>query len=51
MVFSGFTLGEVERRLGITVQEADLFPRLVPAPVPNWRRGLLRRGTRPQNRA
>src|SRR5215213_5924093 len=46
MAFSEFTLEEVERSLGITTQEADLFPRAAPAPVPDWLPGWLARGTR-----
>jgi hypothetical protein len=45
MAFSEFTLEEVERALGITTREADLFPG-APAPVPDWLPGWLARGTR-----
>lgn len=46
MAFSEFTLEEVERSLGITTQEDDLFPGAAPAPVPDWLPGWLARGTR-----
>jgi hypothetical protein len=46
MAFSEFTLESVERSLGITTQEADLFPAAAPAPVPEWLPGWLARGTR-----
>ncbi len=35
MAFSEFTLEAVERQLGITTQEADLFPHAPAAPVPD----------------
>ena len=45
MAFSEFTLEEVARSLGITTEEADLFPDAVPPPVPGWLPGWLARGT------
>jgi hypothetical protein len=46
MAYSEFTLESVERLLGVTTREADLFPGLPTAPVPNWLRESLARGTR-----
>jgi hypothetical protein len=46
MAFSEFTLEDVERSLGITTLEADLFPGAAQAPVPDWLAGLLARGTK-----
>ena len=46
MAFSEFTLESATRSLGVTVREADLFPALTPATVPDWLPGLLARGTR-----
>lgn len=46
MAFSEFTLEAVERQLGVTTQEADLFPHAPTAPVPDWLPGWLARGTR-----
>ncbi len=46
MAFSEFTLEEVERSLGITTQEADLFPGVGAAALPEWLPALLERGTR-----
>ena len=46
MPYSDFTLDAAVRTLGVTVAEADLFPGLVPAAVPDWLPGLLARGTR-----
>jgi hypothetical protein len=46
MAFSEFTLEEVTRSLGITPQEADLFPDVAPASIPDWLPGWLARGTR-----
>jgi hypothetical protein len=46
MSYSEFTLESVERLLGVTTGEADLFPDLPTAPVPDWLRGSLARGTR-----
>src|SRR2546421_11515306 len=46
MAFSEFTLEAVQRRLGITLQEAALFPKFSPAPVPDWLPEWLARGTR-----
>jgi hypothetical protein len=45
MAFSEFTLEQVEQTLGITTQEADLFPDAAPVPVPDWLPGWLARGT------
>ena len=44
--YSEFTLESVERLLGVTTREADLFPGLPTARVPEWLRGSLARGTR-----
>jgi hypothetical protein len=46
MSYSDFTLEAVERQLGVTTQEADLFPNLPATPVPDWVPGWLARGTR-----
>jgi hypothetical protein len=46
MSYSEFTLEEVERRLGIVTQEADLFPNSPPVTVPDWLPAMLARGTR-----
>src|SRR6266853_1830318 len=46
MAFAEFTLEDVEELLGITTQEADLFPAAVAAQTPEWLHGLLARGTR-----
>lgn len=46
MAFSEFTLESAVRTLGVTVREADLFPGLAPATVPDWLPGWLARGTR-----
>lgn len=46
MAFSEFTLETVERLLGIRTQEAELFPGLSPAAIPDWLPGWLARGTR-----
>ncbi len=46
MAFSEFTLEAVERQLGVTTQETDLFPNAPSAPVPDWLPGWLARGTR-----
>lgn len=45
MAFSEFTLESVEHSLGITTQEADLFPDAVAAPVPEWLPATIARGT------
>jgi hypothetical protein len=39
MAYSEFTLESVERLLGVTTGEADLFPNSPTAPVPDWLRG------------
>ncbi|MEH1820381.1 MAG: hypothetical protein V7L31_15100 [Nostoc sp.] len=36
MAYSDFTLEKVSAVLGITTQEADLFPKLVPLSIPSW---------------
>ena len=46
MSFSEFTLESVERQLGVTTQEAVLFPDSPVAQVPEWLPGLLDRRTR-----
>ncbi len=44
MSYSEFTLEAVERELGLTTQEADLFPESPTATVPEWLPGWLRAG-------
>ena len=44
MSYSEFTLEAVERHLGVTTQEADLFPDSPTAPVPDWLPEWLRAG-------
>jgi hypothetical protein len=46
MSYSEFTLEAVERQLGVTTREADLFPESPTAPVPGWLPEWLARGTR-----
>lgn len=46
MAYSEFTLESVEQSLGITIQEAKLFPKSPTATVPDWLPGWLVRGTR-----
>lgn len=46
MAYSDFSLESAERKLGIRMQEADLFPTPPAAPVPAWLPGWLARGTR-----
>lgn len=46
MSYSEFTLEDVERQFGVSPLEADLFPNLPPAPIPEWLPGWLARGTR-----
>jgi len=46
MAFSEFTLEDVARALGLTTQEADLFPDVAPTSIPAWLPGWLARGTR-----
>lgn len=46
MSYSDFTLEAVERLFGVLTRQADLFPDLAPAVVPDWLPGLLQRGTR-----
>ena len=36
MAYSDFTLEKAAAVLGITTQEADLFPKLVPLSIPSW---------------
>jgi hypothetical protein len=44
--FREFTLEDVENKLGIRTQEADLFPGAGSAPLREWLHGSLARGTR-----
>jgi len=44
--YSEYTLEAVEQQLGVTSQEADLFPGAPTAPIPDWLPGWLARGTR-----
>lgn len=46
MSYSEFTLEDVVRHLGVTSQEADLFPTAATAPIPAWLPALMARGTR-----
>lgn len=46
MAYSDFTLETVRRTLGVTTQEADLFPGISPVPVPQWLAESLRKGGR-----
>jgi hypothetical protein len=46
MSFAEFTLENVEGLLGLTIEEADLFPNTTAIRVPDWLPGLLARGTR-----
>jgi hypothetical protein len=46
MAFSEFTLESATRLLGISVEEAKLFPSLSLVTVPDWLSDLLARGTR-----
>ena len=46
MSYREFTLEMVEQKLGLTTQEADLFPVPPSTPVPEWLPGWLARGTR-----
>ena len=46
MAYSDFTLEAVERQLRVKTQEADLFPHLPTATVPDWLPASLARGTR-----
>ena len=46
MAFSDFTLEQVEKSLGVTMREADLFLGVAPARVPEWLPDWLARGTR-----
>lgn len=46
MSYSEYTLEAVEKQLGVTSQEADLFPDAPAAPIPDWLPGWLARGTR-----
>jgi hypothetical protein len=46
MAFSEFTLESAIQLLGVTVQEAELFPGVAAAAVPDWLPGWLARGTR-----
>ncbi len=44
MSYTDFTLETVESQLGVRVRAGDLFPGLVPVPVPDWLRASLDRG-------
>lgn len=44
MAYTEFTLETVDRILGVAPQPADLFPGLIPLPVPDWLRDGLARG-------
>jgi hypothetical protein len=44
--YSDYTLEAVEKQLGVTSQEADLFPNSPAAPIPDWLPVWLARGTR-----
>ncbi len=46
MAYGEFTLETVERQLGVSPEERDLFPNLPAATVPDWLPGWLARGTR-----
>jgi hypothetical protein len=46
MAYSEFTLEAIERQLGVTTQEAVLFPDSPAAPIPDWLPDWLARGTR-----
>jgi hypothetical protein len=46
MAYSEFNLESVERSLGVSIQEADLFPGRPVAPIPEWLPGQMARGTR-----
>lgn len=45
MAYSDFTLETVATKLGVTTQQEDLFPNLVPLPLPAWLREFLAKGT------
>jgi hypothetical protein len=45
MAFSDFTLESVARNLGITTQQGNLFPGVVPLSVTPWLRDTLAKGT------
>jgi hypothetical protein len=44
MAYNDFTLERVENTLGVTAQPVDLFPGIVPIPVPSWLHEMLTRG-------
>ncbi len=46
MAYTDFTLESAEATLGVVSQPGDLFPGLVPAPVPGWLADMLDRGMR-----
>lgn len=46
MAYSEYTLELVEQKLGLTIQEADLFPGMADIAAPGWLPGWLARGTR-----
>ncbi|MCC5637338.1 hypothetical protein LC593_16005 [Nostoc sp. CHAB 5844] len=45
MAYSDFTLEKAVTNLGIITQEADLFPQLVPLPIPAWLDETLKKRT------
>src|SRR5436305_767777 len=44
MPYTDFTLESVETAFGLMAQPGELFPGLVPLPVPAWLQDLLERG-------
>lgn len=46
MAYTDFTLESAEATLGVTARPGDLFPGLIPAPVPAWLADQLGRGMR-----
>ena len=44
MAYTDFTLELAEARLGVRARPGELFPGLVPVPVPDWLRDFLGRG-------
>lgn len=46
MAYTDFTLDAVTKILGISVEPADLFPSIDPAPIPAWLKDSLDRGRR-----
>ena len=47
MAYTDFTLELAEARRGVRARPGDLFPGLVPVPVPDWLRDFLARGMQP----